>query len=54
MSKKHEKPLQLVRLAQMLVRKRGWIIKKKKVLNKDFYRFFGVPPKAKKATCANK
>ena len=32
----------------------GWTISKKEVLNKNFFRYFGLPPKAKTATCANK
>ena len=32
----------------------GWTISRIKVLDKDFKRYFGVPPKAKTATCSNK
>ena len=36
------------------LKERGWLITKKEVLNKNFFRYFGLPPKEKTATCANK
>ena len=36
------------------LKERGWLITKTEVLQKNFFRYFGVPPKAKTATCSNK
>lgn len=32
----------------------GWTISRIKVLDRNFKRYFGIPPKAKTVTCANK